>query len=62
MNKEQALTVIFTVLISITTGFVTGSVIVTKIETNLSWVMNDLTDHEIRIRELEKVINDTNNL
>lgn len=59
MSKETLLTIIFTVLISITTGIVSGSVVVTKVQTDLGWVMKDLTDHELRIRELEKRADDT---
>ncbi|MCF7355085.1 hypothetical protein [Vibrio phage vB_VruC_PG21] len=54
MSKEQAISLVLTVLISLTTGMVSGVVTVSALKTDVSWVKLKLDDHEERLRELEK--------
>jgi tryptophan synthase alpha subunit len=53
MSKEQLATIVLTVLISVVTGIVSGSVVVTRIESDVKWITLDIRDHESRIRALE---------
>lgn len=59
MSKEQAISLILTVLISLTTGVVSGVVTVSALKTDVSWIKVRLSDHEMRLRELEKITYDS---
>ncbi|MGF1901073.1 hypothetical protein [Aliivibrio sifiae] len=54
MKKEQIISFVLAAAISITTGMVSGTVTVTTLKNDVNWIKTRLSDHEMRIRDLEQ--------
>ncbi len=54
MKKEQVISILLTAAISVGSGIVSGSVIVTTLKNDVTWIKNRLNDQEVRIRDLER--------